>query len=667
MEYTIMTNKKLINYITKKYEQEIRILQSQKKKGVLRIDYTQLNQFLESHDKNVEFFYNNYQGNIKAIEDYLNKGRASKHKIDAKITDIPLNCELRDLDVDNNGERISTKAMIKNITGTLIGLKRATFECNDCFKQTTIEYDKNSIRTQPGICPNCGSKKWTLKEEKTTYTNYKYVKLEEPLELRKGGETKEFKGYLQDYLASSEHILKAGDVCDIYGEFKVQAVKNKKNNTDEFEFMIDLDNITPVNSTFDDYMITEEDTEKIIKLSQDPNIFHRLVCTIAPEIYGYDVVKKGLVLQLFEGARPLDNNMDYDDRWTIHILLIGDPGIGKSQIIQSVNKHAPKVITISGTGASKAGLTTSAVRDELTGTWALEAGAVVLADTGLLCIDEYDKLSENTQKALNEPMEQLCVSSAKAGLVQTMTARTSVLACANPKGSKFDNSDGCKPIQQQINIPESNLSRFDLVFALSDRVDQEKDTELAEALLTHDYQSVSFEDIISDDLFRKYVTYAKSHCRPKLSREAIDVLRDFYVNTRQAAAHSSDGKPITARDLKAIERLSVARAKCELSDVVTINHANDAIGVYVDALDTVGLTPENAGAIQGIKSDKELELIHDCEELIRSEFEMYGMVSHKAKNYIVSEIGVECEGNGYRLEDIYREAYENVSSDYVIF
>ena len=261
------------------------------------------------------------------------------------------------------------------------------------------------------------------------------MKLEEPLELRSGGNSREFKGYMQDYLASPHHNLKPGDVVDILGVFNVERITSNKS---DFEFMINLHNITPVNDSFEDYRITESDKELIKEMSKDPEIYQKLVDTLMPEIYGYDVVKEGLLLQLFEGNRPFEDTYksDYMDRWTIHVLLIGDPGIGKSQIISALKKRAPKIISIAGTNTSQAGLTSSAVKDELTGSWAMEAGAIVLADTGVLCIDEYDKLTPSTQKSLNEPMEQLSVSSAKANLVQTMSARTSLLACANPKYSR---------------------------------------------------------------------------------------------------------------------------------------------------------------------------------------------------------------------------------------
>ena len=245
--------------------------------------------------------------------------------------------------------------------------------------------------------------------------------------------------------------------------------------------MINFNNISQVDDAFEDYRLTEEDKEQILELSKRDDIYELLTNTLAPEIHGHKTVKQGLLLQLLEGNRPSDDCMKSEsmDRWTSHILLIGDPGIGKSQLVSAVNKRAPKCISISGTNTSQAGLTTSAVKDELTGTWTMEAGGVVLADTGLLCTDEFDKLSASAQKSLNEPMEQLSVSSAKAGLVQTMTARTSILAVANPKYSRFKDD---KSFKEQLDIAESTLSRFDLIFALTDSINEVNDKELATEL-----------------------------------------------------------------------------------------------------------------------------------------------------------------------------------------
>ena len=456
------------------------------------------------------------------------------------------------------------------------------------------------------------------------------------------------------------HNLKVGDVVNVCGKFKVEPRK-VKGRSDGYEFLIHVHNITPVDDVFEDSRISEDDIDEIKHLSERQDIFELLCKSLAPEVYGYENVKKGLILQLFEGNRPSDDTFKTDtmDRWTIHILLIGDPGIGKSQLIQSMKKRAPKNITISGTNTSQAGLTVSTVKDELTGTWTMEAGATVLADTGVLCIDEYDKLKPEAQKSLNEPMEQLSVSSAKAGLVQTMSARTSILAGANPKYSKFNKY---KTYREQLDIPESNLSRFDLIFVLEDAIDETKDANLADALLNRDF-ILDESEILDVDLFKKYITWVKGNCFPVLSSDAKVLLREFYVNTRQEASHTDDGKPITARDLKALERLTIARAKCENRSTATVNDAIEAIEIYSDALSGLGLRPETAGELYGVKSEDELSVISDMELMIRNNIDIEGgVLSSETLKKMEYECGMMCHEKGIKQEGIFEIAYENVKN-----
>ena len=465
---------------------------------------------------------------------------------------------------------------------------------------------------------------------------------------------------MQDYLASPYHNLKAGDVVDVTGEFKVEQ-RQQYGKKDGFEFMINLHNISPVDDAFEDYRLTEDDKEQILELSKRDDIYELLTNTLAPEIHGHETVKQGLLLQLLEGNRPSDDCMKSEsmDRWTSHILLIGDPGIGKSQLVSAVNKRAPKCISISGTNTSQAGLTTSAVKDELTGTWTMEAGGVVLADTGLLCIDEFDKLSTSAQKSLNEPMEQLSVSSAKAGLVQTMTARTSILAVANPKYSRFKDD---KSFKEQLDIAESTLSRFDLIFALTDSINEVDDKELATALLSNSSKDDELE-VLSDDCFKKYITYMKANCFPVLTDEVIDVLSEFYVTVRQEASQSYDGKPITARDLKSLERLTIARAKCEGRDYTELSDAEEAIRIYTESLETLGLSVTTAGELQSIMSDEEFEIINDIELMIKSEADFEGFpLSNETLSKLEFECGLKCHGTSLDSEQVFRKCLLRVKN-----
>lgn len=649
----------LEEYVNTYHSDELKELTDLNQQSKINIDYETFNEYLIS-ETGKDFWENKIYKFVTSYEEYYNLDNTPKNHISFKFINVPENVELHQLDATYNHEFISCKAMIKNITDIRVDLKEAVYECQGCMKQVVVNVTDSKNIKIPTECPDCSHKQMNLLKDSSHYRNYRLVKLEEPLELRKGGSTREFKGYMQDYLASPYHNLKAGDVVDITGEFKVEQ-RQQYGKKDGFEFMINLHNISPVDDAFEDYRLTEEDKEQILELSKRDDIYELLTNTLAPEIHGHETVKQGLLLQLLEGNRPSDDCMKSEsmDRWTSHILLIGDPGIGKSQLVSAVNKRAPKCISISGTNTSQAGLTTSAVKDELTGTWTMEAGGVVLADTGLLCIDEFDKLSASAQKSLNEPMEQLSVSSAKAGLVQTMTARTSILAVANPKYSRFKDD---KSFKEQLDIAESTLSRFDLIFALTDSINEVKDKELATALLSNSSKDDEME-VLSDDCFKKYITYMKANCFPVLTDEVIDVLSEFYVTVRQEASKSYDGKPITARDLKSLERLTIARAKCEGRDYTELSDAQEAIRIYTESLESLGLTVTTAGELQSIMSDEEFEIINDIELMIKSEADYEGFpLSNESLSKLEFECGLKCHGTSLDSERVFHKCLLKVKN-----
>ena len=623
------------------------------KEGIISIDYNHLNQYLM--DQTGKSFWKHQ---LYRFIDAVNTSTTT-----FKFINVPENIELRDLNAEHNNKWISTKAMIKNITDVRVDLKTASYMCTKCNQNQHVEVnDPTQTVGIPALCtnPKCDgtSKDMVLDKDTSIYRNYKLIKLEQPLELRNGGATREFKGILLDSLASPKVTLKPGDVCDVTGTFKVEPRK-KNGKSDGYEFILHVHNITPVEDVFEDSRITEEDIDNIEELSKKDNVFDLLVNTIAPDVFGHDLIKQGILLSLFEGNRPDDDTFKtaQKDRWTIHILLIGDPGMGKSQLIQSIKVCAPKNMGIAGTNTSQAGLTISAVKDELTGTWTLEAGAVVLADTGSLCIDEFDKLSPSAQKSLNEPMEQLSVSSAKAGLVQTMTARTSIIAAANPKNGKFRRE---KDVAEQLDIAESTLSRFDLLFVLEDHIKEDFDRDLANALL-NDEPIVDESEILDLDLFKKYITYAKANCSPVLGEDAKSLLIDFYIQTRQAAKKSNEGKPITPRDLRALERLTIASAKSELRPEATIKDVKRVLAIYKESLESVGLTPETAGALSMVRSDKENKVLDDARNLIDAKIDIEGFpLSYETEKKMRIECGMLCHGTKLNGEDVYDEVIAEI-------
>ena len=588
---------------------------------------------------------------IRDAEEELS--RKYHKEIILRVINYPTDNMIKYLDKDDVGKLVQTTALVKNITPLRLKLMTAIYSCKHCGHFHEVE-ENSETATLPRICKMCGSKVgFKLLPEESTYDDYKYLRLEEPLELRTGGDSREFKARVDGYLASPYYTIKAGDVCDVTGELKVEF--NEK--TKALDLILDVWHIKPLNNAYEEIKLYDDDIQKIKELSENPNIFQMLVNSIAPEVYGYNHIKEGLVLQMFEGNRPQDGGINNKDRHLLHILLIGDPGIGKSKLIESIYENSPKAIKSNGAGATKAGLIASTVRDEITGEWGFSAGSVVLGDGGLVTIDEFDKLSKDVMKALNEPMEQLTASIAKAGLVQTMTARTSILAGANPKYSKFVPE---RSLTEQLDIPDSTISRFDLIYVMNDEIDYDADLDKARKILSRSWCDEDVERI-ERDVLKKYINYAKNNVFPTLSKESIEYISQFFAKTRQISKTEEDiGKPITTRELTAIERLATARAKVELRDVVTIDDAKEAIRIYSKSLEGLGLSLSTVGELQNVHSKMEMDIISKAEDEIRDVFEEYGKLSKEQEDAIIIILRSNFNYDVSKIKKLFKEAYRNI-------
>ncbi|HEU17751.1 MAG TPA: minichromosome maintenance protein MCM, partial [Methanolinea sp.] len=355
-----------------------------------------------------------------------------------------------------------------------------------------------------------------------------------------------------------------------------------------FDIYLECNSIEIAEKEFEEVEIEEKDEEEIIRLSRDPNIYRKITHSIAPTIYGNEDVKEAIALQLFGGiTKEMPDGSHL--RGDIHVLLIGDPGIAKSQLLRYVVKLSPRAIYTSGQSSTSAGLTATAVKDEFgDGRWTLEAGALVLADMGIAAVDEMDKMHKEDRSALHEAMEQQSISVAKAGITATLKSRCALLGAANPKYGRFDDY---APIGDQINMPASLLSRFDLIFVMTDKPDHKRDAAIAEHILKahnigetiaqHSRQPIPGvdDDYIAEQLkpvtpdiepmvFRKYVAYAKRTCFPRLSDDARNSLIDYYMKLRDLASESSKPVPVTARQLEALVRLAEASARIRLSNTI---------------------------------------------------------------------------------------------------
>ena len=287
-------------------------------------------------------------------------------------------------------------------------------------------------------------------------------------------------------------------------------------------------------------------------------------------------------------------------RGDIHILLVGDPASGKSQLLKLTPNIMPRGKYVSGKGTTAAGLTATVTKDELMGGWVLEAGAIVLANKGLLSVDEFEKMDQQDQVAMHEALEQGSVSIAKASIMATLPAQTSVLAGANPKFSRFDSY---RSIAEQITIVDTLLSRFDLKFILRDVPNSEQDKKVVEHILkARENEYKEAEPSINPEMVRKYIAYSKANCKPKLTPETGKVLKDFYLKTRKKAEGGYAPIPITLRQFEALIRLSEASAKIQLSDYIRKEDTQRAIRLMQFSLRQLGYDPET-GSIDIDKSE----------------------------------------------------------------
>jgi DNA replication licensing factor MCM5 len=328
---------------------------------------------------------------------------------------------------------------------------------------------------------------------------------------------------------------------------------------------------------------THEEEQRFIEFSRTSNVYELISQSIAPAIYGHEDKKKAIACLLFGGStKHLPDGMRI--RGDINVLLLGDPGTAKSQFLKFVERAAPIGVYTSGKGSSAAGLTASVIREPQTKEYYLEGGAMVLADGGVVCIDEFDKMHTHDRVAIHEAMEQQTISIAKAGITTILNARTSVLAAANPIFGSYD--DMRTPVEN-IEFQSTILSRFDMIFVVRDHRNEERDRTIAgHVMAVHtDGNAQSNDSGVEVTFLKRYIGYCRTRCAPVLTQRAADVLRNHYVTIRSSVnQRNTNGKqsaiPITVRQLEAIVRISESIAKMSLSPITNEEHVNEAIRLF---------------------------------------------------------------------------------------
>jgi replicative DNA helicase Mcm len=516
-----------------------------------------------------------------------------------RIHDLP-STQIRpisDIRAHDIGVFISLDTVVTKITGVRPRLYRATFVCDTCGHPTVVEQYNEQELVQPltcsGVDGGCNREgrqtRFTLHHQHSILINTQFVELQELPESMRGG--------LQPsrLMCIAEQDLTGrvtpGDRVKANGVLFIRSQRKSGKQTPLFDYFFNIHSLEHHSVALEEIKVTDAEEIEIKEIASNPNIFDILKASIAPSIFGLNHVKESLALQLFGGVPGL-NKDSTRIRGDIHILLMGDPGVAKSQLLSYMAKISPRGRFTSGQSASAAGLTAAAVQDaSADGRWTLEAGALVLADMGLAAVDEFDKMSPGDRASMHEAMEQQRISIAKAGINATLSTRCAVLAAANPKDGRFKPTSEV-PFVRQIDLEPPLLSRFDLIWLLTDTPNFDSDTRIANHILQNRRNSVSeilvkegsmpdptkstlFDESESKsdngfqslhkDFLRKYVAYAKRNIHPKMPLELFEEFISFYVEKRQEKGQAEDSIGMTARDIEAISRLAEASARIRLS------------------------------------------------------------------------------------------------------
>ncbi|KAH8670781.1 MCM2/3/5 family-domain-containing protein [Xylariales sp. PMI_506] len=526
-------------------------------------------------------------------------------EIHVRIFDLPVHYTLRQLRQSHLNCLVRVSGVVTRRTGVFPQLKYVKFDCTKCGVTLGPFQQESNVEVKITFCQNCQSRgPFTLNSEKTVYRNYQKLTLQESPGTVPAGRLPRHREVI--LLWDLIDKAKPGEEIEVTGIYRnnYDAQLNNRNGFPVFATILEANNVVKAHDQLAGFRLTEQDEQEIRKLSRDPQIVDKIVSSIAPSIYGHTDIKTAVALSLFGGVSKIAKGAHHV-RGDINVLLLGDPGTAKSQVLKYVEKTAHRAVFATGQGASAVGLTASVRRDPLTSEWTLEGGALVLADRGTCLIDEFDKMNDQDRTSIHEAMEQQTISISKAGIVTTLQARCGIIAAANPIGGRYNSTI---PFSSNVELTEPILSRFDILCVVRDTVDPSEDERLARFIVgshsrshpstqaagdsmdvepesqgarTQETQATK-EGQIPQELLRKYILFARDHCHPKLLNMDEDKVARLFADMRRESL-ATGAYPITVRHLEAIIRISEAFCRMRLSEYCSAQDIDRAIAVTVES------------------------------------------------------------------------------------
>ena len=576
-----------------------------------------------------------------ALQDYM------KEHIDVHLRISGLDSEMQkkinEVKSEDIGKMIRFDVIVRRAVDPSPVITVAAWECSECGGISRVETEDGKLR-KPKKCEVCGKSaskiKLKLRPDESKKVDFREIEVQDNPDNSIGSiQPRRMVMYMYDDIVNTINI-RPGDRVIVAGIIRASPVGPNNSQSAHMQMYIEANYVEKVNKEWDTIEISDGDRTKIEKLASDPSVLELLKQSIAPSIWGNDIIKEALVLQLFGGV-PKQLSNGTRKRGDIHILLVGDPGTAKSELLVQMSAVAPRAIYASGKGTSAAGLTAAAVKDKRE-LWTLEAGALVIADQGLACIDEFDKMSNDDRRSIHTAMEQQIITVDKAGIHVTLSSRCSILAAANPVSGRFDPTDS---LTSQINLEPPLLTRFDVIFKIVDVPDTKKDKALAEHLVNihqagereaNGNTPDRFVSLIDIDLLRKYVVMAK-RIKPRISNTAHDLLVSTYINIRNK--YNQTGiVAITPRQLESMIRFAEASARMRLSDIVNIDDAKRAVNIVQHYLKDTAID-NGSGAV-------DIDILYgggrEHRELMENVLKYVETKEVVAKHKVISEFSSQC-------------------------